>query len=147
MPDSLKQGRCHYLISTITLLKAAIDTCSSPLPIPDFLSSDHSKLNLWFIESELMDNQTIQKSLDFGLFTKQWAPNAQQKIDFILSKEMMCMIPTFRDLLSKYTDNELKQRLLVNQGIHIEIKNNCDYRIMGVCQFRKSLDVEILIPK
>ena len=117
MLESLKLGRTHHLISSINLLKGAIDAYSGPLPTPDFLSCDNSKLNVWFIEPELMDNQTIQKSLDFGLFTKQWAPKAQQKINFIMSKEMMSMIPTFRDLVSNYTDNELKQRLVFNLGI------------------------------
>jgi hypothetical protein len=124
MLESLKLGRTHHLISSIDLLNSAIDAYSTPLPTPDFLSSDNSKINLWIVEPELMDTQKIQKSLDFGLFAKQWAPKAQLTVNFIMSKEMMSMIPTFRDILSNYTDNELKQRLLFNLGINLETRES-----------------------
>lgn len=124
MLKSLEYGGVHYLISTIYLLMAAIEAYPNQLHPLDFFSSDNAKLYIWLIEPELMDPQQFRLSVEFGAFTKHWAPKAQQTINFVLSKESMNYIPMFNGLLSKYSDNELKLRLLSMLGIKFEMKES-----------------------
>lgn len=114
--QSLRDGQIHHLIGMPTLLSGVFQDT----PAPPYLEK-HGRVNLWLIEPELMDDIQIDHALSLWVIAKRNFSELEkegkktkikpdQKLHFMISKEMLNFLDTHRQKRALRIQNVVKER-------------------------------------